>query len=215
MKFPSQDKAVLDEARKRLQPREIDTHWQLVNLICPPWVRAITTQSDSGAACTMYGQATGERAIDLPEAIVRIGKEEFYLPRRPFVMPFQNYVRALDPAGNLLPLTVCTNRVDLDDGTGYKDRIISQKRRQGWWIAEPNMDHAGREADVYGRALFAEMAKRRDDHVSRMTVVDKENESRLERAFKEQQAAQTSVLDSIVTKLSEALGRLQPQAAGK
>ncbi|HAM54421.1 MAG TPA: hypothetical protein DCQ64_03045 [Candidatus Rokubacteria bacterium] len=214
MQFPGTDRKVLDEAKTRLTVQEIANHWKLVDLICPSWARAMTVQSESGAHCTMYGQATGERSVDLPEVVVRIGKEEFYLPRRQFVMPFQNYLRALDPAGNLGPLTISTNRVDADDGCGTRDRTIAIKRRAGWWIAEPLMDHNGRDADTYGRALFLEMAKRRADHGAKMALADKENESRLERAFKEQQGAQTETLRTIVTMLAERLGAPAP-AAGK
>jgi len=52
------------------------------------------------------------------------------------------------------------------------------------------------------------------DHGAKMALADKENESRLERAFKEQQGAQTETLRTIVTMLAERLGAPAP-AAGK
>ena len=52
-------------------------------------------------------------------------------------VPYQRYIRAIDPCGNICPLSVVSNRVDMHDEV-HEGQIRARKLRSGWlFIDEP------------------------------------------------------------------------------
>lgn len=116
----------------------------------PPWARPPTVKHDSapGAALTMDSEPAGTREFRLANGAI-------------FVMPHQQYVRGVDPAGNIGHITVKTSRVPEDDETGFWDKILANKRRAGWLIAERDQELNGMVGQEYGAYVVAEMHRRR------------------------------------------------------
>lgn len=87
-----------------------------------------------------------------------------------FSMPFVLYIRAMDPAGKIDTLQIKTCQNPNDDTTGYDQRIIAQKRRQGWLMCERSttaqaygitFDTEGKSDAQYGEYLRSEWLRRR------------------------------------------------------
>lgn len=134
-----------------------------------------------------------------------------------FTMPFQKYVRAIDPVGNMTALTIATSRVPEDDNTGYADRAVSIKRRKGWLIAEEaeywQGPHYGQEHAYH---CLVEMERRKALHAGNESEAAKAFQSRLERDTREnnervanaiemQAQKSTEMVEALATKLASAI----------
>lgn len=77
------------------------------------------------------------------------------------VLPHARYLRAVDPAGNVVPVVASTNRVDVHDGTGYEDKVKRVKRAQGWlFLDDPPYGLDGQAwADHVDQAIEQRRAK--------------------------------------------------------
>ncbi len=115
--------------------------------------RTAKSRDNIDSALTHWDEPNGPRAI-----LDELGRE--------CVLPYQRYMRAIDPAGNLVPLVVSTNRVTHTDGTNYETVVRQKQRRKigGWlFIDEPPY---GRELAEWQEWCAAEAAQRRSAHLA-------------------------------------------------
>lgn len=126
-------------------------------------------------------------------------------------MPYQPYVRAINPAGQLVPLLVSQTREESGIyETGHGDRIKAAKRRLGWLIAERNEEHGGRTGQDYGRLIFEEMAKRQVAHDAKQKALEKAFVSRHDQRMEDTAAA---TLDAVKAQ-GDALREIALRAVG-
>ena len=157
--------------------QQID-YFAKINQLCPPWVpEPVQVNHPFSGQLTDYAEDAGSR-------VVHVRDEQGEL--RLFNMPFFPYVRAVDPAGNLLPLITGTCRDPAEDVSGYASQIISQKKRAGWLIAEPHEEHKGYVGQEYGKLLFDEMASRKAKHKKRMDSEELRHRTAAEKALEEE-----------------------------
>jgi len=114
----------------------------------PQWrpARRLENQ-DRDAAITMHDWNNGPRSLPLADG-------------RLMEVPHARYVRAIDPAGNILPLGIVSNRVDFEDPL-YQTLIVSRKRSKGWLFIDeigPGYD----TVEAWHAHLWGEVFKRRE-----------------------------------------------------
>ncbi|HYF01273.1 MAG TPA: hypothetical protein VEJ18_20285 [Planctomycetota bacterium] len=114
------------------------------------------------------------------------------------------YVRAIDPAGNLVQLTVSTCRPSPeypggDDGIGTMARVIAEKSAKGWLIVEPGPQFAnpysGKIGNEYVAWALAVMQLRQKRHAAKeateaQAFIAKETQRAHEQAAKQTEAMQ-------------------------
>ena len=94
-----------------------------------------------------------------------------------FTMPFQQYVRAMDPAGNICTLHIKGSRLPQDDqNTGFGAAQVAKKQLSGWLICErvsEARDHHGvvfntngKNEEEYGEYLRSEWIRRRKSRMA-------------------------------------------------
>ncbi len=186
----------------------MDDVYALIDDTVPPWRPDHNTEiTKDGAHITPYGVDCGPRTMTRGEGS-RYSRFEF-------VMPFQRYIRAIDPAGNIMPLTVCSCRNEQDQlGEGgdpqFAERMIGIKRSQGWLIAEREYAHKeGKTAEEYGAFLAGEIKNRRgkwelfqaDERKAYESKQDRAIEDRM-RVMGEQHVAQN---EDLATKVATAV----------
>lgn len=190
----------------------------LIEKRCPPWVQAITEEALNCEGLTPSNQECGKRTMRLrfkahPDLDVDFEKRDAVgCVTREFDMPFYPYVRAVDPAGNLVTLLVSTTRDEKSaEEIGYRNTIISRKKSTGWLIAELDQEHNGRVGQEHLRYCLSEMIHRRRMHAEKMAADAVVHQSRMERALESQgdkmAAASEKVAESIA-KQSELITRL-------
>lgn len=161
-------------------------YWQKIEAQCPAWIPPVTVDY-GGAACTREDESTTVREY----LINHDGKQVAW------VMPFQEYIPAVDPAGNVVPLTVTTCRKPEDDETGFRDIIQARKKRQGWFIGTRDQEFQGLTGQEYAAFLCQVSEDRKTQHADRQAEYAKqffsEAEKRaIEQANSIQKAVQTS-----------------------
>lgn len=137
-----------------------------------------------------------------------------------FTMPWQRYLRAIDPAGNLSCLTVTTCQKPDDDETGFEDKIKAIKKRAGWFIAERGEEYNGLLDQEYGAFVLALAKHRAAAHAEAQAEQEKTWATDMEKQFAAQSERQSDMLadvmekqgiasneliSNLVTKLAEAL----------
>lgn len=155
-------------------------YWQRIESQCPAWQPPndlIEVEWKKGAALTREdgNSKTRSLVINVPGR----GLVEW-------VMPYQAYVPAIDPAGNICPLTTVTCRNPEDDGTGFADKIRSIKKRSGWFIATREEEFAGLQDQEYAAFLCALSDQRKAAHAQREKEYAATQMSGAERAVREQ-----------------------------
>lgn len=119
-----------------------------------------------------------------------------------FSMPFALYVRAMDPAGSITTLAIKSCQNPNEDQTGYDQRIVTSKRKQGWLICErsPMLQALGLLIDFgmpdaeYGEYLRAEWLRRRRARAAFDAREKAKMQTDAERAIVDQQKKQTEIL---------------------
>ena len=127
----------------------------------------------------------------------------------PIVVPQKKYVRALDPAGNVMSLIVSSCRPspekpDGDDGLGTTDRILSEKKKSGWLILEPDQEYGGRVGPDYLAWAMAVREFRVKKNLALEEQDRAEHESKTLAAIREQTRANSEMVRDIITGMSEA-----------
>lgn len=127
------------------------------DFILPRWT-APKVLPEKDRALTPYNAPNGARTLMVQE-------NGFFEER---VVPYARYLRAIDPAGNVVALPVSTNRVDPFDGTDYESKIMARKRAHGWLF----VDEApyGLSLDEWHEKLKVELKTRQGRHVAREQV---------------------------------------------
>lgn len=150
-------------------------YWAKLQSQCPAWEPQKTVDFN-GAACTMDFEdpTTRQVLIDVN------GKQHEW------VMPFQQYVPAVDPCGNICPLTVATCRNPEDDGTGFGDKIIAKKKRAGWFMINPEESFQGLDGQEYAAFLCQLSADRKKAQAERDRLHTEEFMSGAEKAVRDQ-----------------------------
>ena len=120
-------------------------------------------------------------------------------------LPHARYVRAIDPAGHLMPLVVTTNRARQEDsGT---DAFIKRKRRRGWILLDEPPE--GRTPEEWHRYCTIEIHKRRKKHAAQEDKANeawKSREQALIDANRDaNKALYTEVMQDFTTKIAEAI----------
>lgn len=180
--------------------------YAVIDNTVPPWRpdRNAETTKD-GAMITPFGVDCG------PRTLVR----ELDGRQVEFVMPFQRYIRAIDPAGNIMPLTVCSCRNEADQlGEGgdpqFAERMIGIKISQGWLIAErEGAARRNMSVEDYGTLLSTEIESRRKKYNEQQAIERETYESKQDRAIEARMKLmgeqQTAHNDDIATKLAAAV----------
>lgn len=179
----------------------------IVDRMLPPW-QLHKTVTVGSAACTPYDEDAGTRNGRRDDGAI-------------FTMPYQRYVRAVDPAGFLCPLTTHTSRTPQDDTTGFEDKIKAVKRRKGWLIAERDEQANGLMGRDYGEYVLREMLRRQREnarkHVEGLKEFESQETKAIERAMKDQRAMAGEQMGQVSALFADALAqvvaRLQPAAA--
>lgn len=182
---------------------------------CPPWQQHETSEFQGHQGITPHGQDCGKRTFilrfkglaDIDLDIRRDGRVQ-----REFDMPFQPYVRAVDPSGNLVTLLVSTTRdTGSAEETGFRDVVLQRKRRSGWLIAEADEELNGRSGVEHLRFCFDEMVYRRRKHAAKMAreaaIFTPQLEKTLE-AQGEMMAEQSARMTDVMEKQGELLQKI-------
>lgn len=118
-------------------------------------------------------------------------------PRTTRVMPYMRYVRAIDPAGNVCPLSVSSVRPspafpDGHDKCGTLNRVIAEKNAAGWLIVENSQlmwsPYSGKAGQQYAAWALAVMKYRLVKHAEHEASEAKAFQSRAEKAANAQLA---------------------------
>lgn len=187
-----------------------------VDAMVPPWREPVTIGETSKEGAMIYPEnAASQRTMhtlmyapyEVPESGIRAGDALTGLNSGPwtteFTMPFVAYIRAMDPAGYIAPLQIKTCQNPLDDTTGYDQRIVAQKRRQGWLICERadtaralgvTFDTEGKSDREYGEYLRTEWLRRRRARARHDEQEQEKMQTSAERSLVEQQKKQTEIL---------------------
>lgn len=185
-----------------------------INAMVPEWVPTEATGGGkTGGGVAMYDageppdrlfRSTYYATIDEPERNVKAGDP----CAGEFSMPFQEYVRAMDPAGNVVPLIIKGSRIPSDDNTGYGAQIVAKKRLMGWLICE-RVDDArkhdivfdtnGKDEADYGEYLREEFIKRRKHRMAHDTRKQAELRTDAERHQIEMMEKQNAALEKHVS----------------
>lgn len=121
-----------------------------------------------------------------------------------FSMPFVMYVRAMDPAGKIDTLQIKTCQNPSDDTTGYDQKIIATKRRQGWLICERigtaqalgiTFDTEGKNDEQYAEFLRSEWLRRRRARAAYDEAERAKMQSDADKQMVAQQKKQTEILE--------------------
>lgn len=134
-------------------------YFRIIEQLLPSWL-PVATQDPTGRSiiADVDKQASPMRLLNMRGPDGKIYE---------FNMPHQRYARAVDPAGNLVPLTVNTCQIPDDDNTGFEDKTKGIKRRSGWFIAEPDEEFNGLTGQEYGAFIFAVMKHRQALHAEK------------------------------------------------
>lgn len=178
--------------------------------ICPPWSEQATTITEAGAYVTPDTLSARERTALLPASVFVVDGLEFYLPQRRFVMPYQRYIRAMNAAGFVQPLSVSTFRHgiekdQLEEQVKYQAYVELAKPHRGWLFCERGAwqkvaTHIPREAhgeDPYGRFLLSQYVKRTLDQRHKMTLEDERHRSQQEKLARESLETQHSAQETL------------------
>lgn len=190
----------------------------------PPWTQQETIEWEGHSGLTPDNQGCGVRTVIVsfemtPELD---GTEERKQVRGEVVIPYQPYLRAIDPVGNLVPLIVSTNREFDGDAQAYRDRIVAAKMRKGWLIAEPVPNYIPAACAVhdergnlvtneYGRYLFETAKERKAAHAARMLDDEERQRSIRERKAEAAQEKFTTALERQGSNLELLVQRLAEQ----
>lgn len=114
-----------------------------------------------------------------------------HINQREYELPQFKYVRALNPAGKVMPLIISTCRPgpefpNGDDRLGTEYRVIGEKRKKGWLVLERGESWAGREGDDYLAWCFAVKDLRKAINAHHESVDQKDHESKLLSAMRTQ-----------------------------
>jgi hypothetical protein len=121
-----------------------------------------------------------------------------------FSMPFVMYIRAMDASGKLDTLQIKSCQNPNDDNTGYDQRIIARKRRDGWLICERSstaqalgitFDTEGKSDQVYGEYLRGEWLRRRRARALHDEREREKMQTEAEKQMLAQQKKQTEILE--------------------
>ena len=165
-----------------------------VDAMVPPWQSSVhvTAYGDNDQGAVLYPTSEPSQREIATLAYENATGD----PRRAEVtMPFQAYVRAMDRAGNIHPLTVKTCQIAAEDQTGFQQSIIARKVAAGWLICE--RDHLmanGLKGEPYGEHLRAEWLRRRREHAARMLAQEDIYASRVKRDAEEERKLQGEAL---------------------
>ena len=178
---------------------------------CPAWEPPKTVDFN-GAACTMDFEDPTTRQV-----LVDVNGKQ-----TEWVMPFQQYVAAVDPRGNIIPLTVATCRNPEDDGTGFGDKIIAKKKRAGWFMINQEESFQGLDGQEYAAFLCQLSADRKKAQADREAAFHEEFMSGAEKAVRDQgKLLQQAVNDGananreVMTDLAKSIGSEIAKAIAK
>lgn len=164
----------------------------------PKWTPATTLAQYPDKAITSYDAPGGARTVG-------VAGEDGMVEER--VIPYARYVRAVDPAGNIIPLIVSTNRVDAHDGTGYESLIIARKRAQKWVLVDD---------PPYGMSL-AEWHEKLSEIIEQRQAKHRELEDRRAVHHKTMQQqlseANATMLESLIKKMFKELRAIKEEGA--
>lgn len=118
----------------------------------PLWTEPGNIHRDANGLATVeykFGGYQGPRVLKTPSGKV-------------MQVPAARYERAIDPAGNIVPLVVCTNRGDREDPKNYDGHIMRDKTKKGWIL----IDHPpyGQDPAAHRAYCIAEIERRREAH---------------------------------------------------
>lgn len=144
-------------------------------------------------------------------------------PQKTQRMPFIRYVRAVDPAGGIMPLSISTCRPSPEYPEGldgfHMDRVLADKRRKGWLILERDeiSPYAGKVGQPYCAWALAVAKKREAAHAKKMDEDAQTWMSAAQRKSIEMQAeqnkAQNEMTASLVDKVIAAVIAAQKASA--
>lgn len=164
-------------------------YWRLIESQCPAWQPPELADAGSGRRGRGSGRAVTWEDESAQTRVVMIdvpghGPVEW-------VMPFQKYVPAVDPSGNICPLTTHTCRLPEDserEVAGFGDKIIAAKKRAGWFIATRDQEYQGLVDQEYAAFLCALIPLRKAAHSARQAEEDAKFYSGAEKLMIQQQA---------------------------
>lgn len=151
-----------------------------------------------GKAVTPYEGYNGPRSVSAPD-------EDGFIVEH--VVPFARYIRAVDPAGNVVPLIVSTNRVDYDDGTGFEGKQRQLKQRQGWlFIDDPPY---GVDAETWHEKLEGIIEERRAKHAA----IEAKQASTYKTSQQALADANSAMMEGLIRKLFKELRAVKAEAS--
>lgn len=199
--------------------------FEFVDKVCPPWTPPRTLPDELGRLLTDEKEDAGTRAVAAckpvkgtkPEIemveVVELDGKKLVERKVEFNPPFQRYLRGLDPAGNIMPITVTTCRGVGDDSTGFDSLAVSRKLAHGWLIAEPEYSYKGYAGKEYADYLAKQYTERRERHNAKQAAEELSYRSDQEKLLAEQiksnqevKEKESALLEKLVAMLSEKQG---------
>lgn len=153
----------------------------------------MTTNEGTGQGAVLYPTSEPSQRVSVATWYDNASGE----PQRvEFAMPFQQYLRAMDAAGNIQPLTIKTCQIASEDTTGFDQSIIARKVQAGWIICERNQPNAlGLVGEQYGEHIRKEWLRRRREHLKREQAQDRLFMSTAEKSAQEDRARADAALE--------------------
>lgn len=174
-----------------------------IDQLCPPWGPDIYKEHETLEPGCAYSDNSGPRLVVDHRAM------------REYSLPHFRYVRALNPAGSVVPLIVSTVRptpefANGEDGLGTEHRVIGEKQKKGWLVLEPNaaeMGYAGRSGDEYYAWVMAVRDYRMQVNQYHEDQDKQDYQSKMLSAMKEQGKVQAEQTSTMVAQIAGAIGQ--------
>jgi hypothetical protein len=190
-----------------------------VDAMCPRYIAPPVAEINGQAGgAVMYAEGTpAQRMINSLCYDLKTGEAL----RGEFSMPNQQYVRALDPNGHIMPLQIKTTQIAAEDGTGYHTKKVGEKLQQGWLILERNpaeydlgfANVTGKAGEEYAEFCRDQWLARREKYTAGQARNEESFKSAALRAIEEQSARQGEMLErqldvtrSMAKDIAEAVG---------
>jgi hypothetical protein len=188
------------------------TFYDEIDSMVPPWEPSVhVTSHDGDQGAVLYPTSEPSQRVALALFYDNATGE----PRQgEFTMPFQKYLRAMDHAGNIVPLTIKTCQIAAEDQTGFEQSIVARKVQAGWIVCERNWPNAyGLQGETYAEFLRKEWLKRRRDHARRESAQERNFMSAAQKSAEEDRKLQGEALERHAEMSREMVADMVPAIA--
>lgn len=141
------------------EPKWIDrSFFDEIDAMCPAYVSPPMERTSNGEGAVLTGDQDPIQRTTVARAYDRTTGE----PRDvEFSMPWQKYIRMLDPKGHVQAVDVATCQNAFEDASGHGPAKVQRKITAGWLSCERNAPNMmGLQGDAYGEYLRGEYLKR-------------------------------------------------------